>query len=429
MQGWPNETIAAAKANFDKAEAMLNVQGADEVDSNLTPESLACVRTLRPIYGALQKRVQGLLKDGIDKVPAVYRTEPAPLASRGEDIDGIDFQKFSTPGEILKLLMKQKALMDASKGAPLDIVTDCIVERIVAQNGVATALQTSRGVLPLGAAKLVLAMGTLPPTTLVRNSFLDLSHRIGERFCAHFITSIVARVPRKDLDPQDRFGPLEIGACYVAGKGKDWGQQFHIQLSALSDRQPEKNAGIALRYMPDVVATASQSQIETSKDYIVFVCAVLGELDYRNKDSWFRFNSQDPDPTTNSLLQIVEDPRDRETWDVMDESTFEVLENILSPAGKEKVEYWIGPPDKGGWEFKRPSREQRRVDGLVHESSTLHIGDDKNAPVGTNYQLKGVQNVYITGAALWPQGGSWNPTMTMVALAIDLADRLATKRF
>lgn len=35
-----------------------------------------------------------------------------------------------------------------------------------------------------------------------------------------------------------------------------------------------------------------------------------------------------------------------------------------------------------------------------------------------------VENVYITGASLWPTGGSWNPTLTMVALAQDLADNL-----
>lgn len=131
-----------------------------------------------------------------------------------------------------------------------------------------------------------------------------------------------------------------------------------------------------------------------------------------------------PEPTTNSLLQIVENGNDAATWQAMDRATFRVLEEVLSPGGHERVEYWHGDPDHGSWQKSQPAIEQRRVDALVHESSTLHIGADQDAPVDLDYRLKGSQNVYITGGGLWPQGGSWNPTLTMVALAMDLADQL-----
>jgi hypothetical protein len=88
-----------------------------------------------------------------------------------------------------------------------------------------------------------------------------------------------------------------------------------------------------------------------------------------------------------------------------------------------QVEYWHGAPATGAWKPERPSESQYRVPGTVHESSTLHIGDGEDAPVGLDYRLKRVSNVYITGAGLWPQGGSWNPTLFMVALAMDLADK------
>lgn len=88
------------------------------------------------------------------------------------------------------------------------------------------------------------------------------------------------------------------------------------------------------------------------------------------------------------------------------------------------MEYWHGAPDDGEWKPERPSPSQYRVPATVHESSTLHIGHGHDAPVGLHYRLKRVSNVYITGAGLWPQGGSWNPTLFMVALAMDLADRL-----
>ncbi len=423
MDGWPVETIHAVQRYFDSAEKLLRVQSADKVDAGKDRSSLKLIEFKRPVYGALQKRIQDLLKNRATSIKGIYRTEAAPLASRAQDLDGIDFQKFSIPGALLELVNKQAQLARDGKGSKLSIVTDCIVEQIIQQDDSATALQTSRGILPLNNAKLILAMGTLPPTTLVRNSFPQAT-LVGKRFSAHFISAIVARVPKADLESKNKFGDLELAACYVGGIESDYKQQYHIQLSALSDKDPAQNAATALRYMPDVVATASERQLETSRDHVVFVCAVLGELDYRNPHNWFVRNIQDGDLTTNSLLQITENENDLQTWDAMDRATFDVLEKVLSPQGAQRVEYWHSSADRGEWSSERPSKQERRVDALVHESSTLHIGKDSDAPVDLNYQLRGTNNVFITGGALWPQGGSWNPTMTMVALAQHLGDRL-----
>ncbi|MTW02364.1 GMC family oxidoreductase [Duganella ginsengisoli] len=430
MDGWPGATISAAHEYFGSAEKLLRVRKVDQVDKDLSAAETQVVARTRPVYGALQKAVQTLLEEKRTTIPGVYRTEAAPLACDAESLDGIDFQKFSTPGDLLALAGVR--LGEAgSAGGCIDIATHCEVEKIIQQDGTATALQTSRGILPLGSANLILAMGTLPPATLVRNSFPDAPN-VGERFTAHFITAIVARVPKALLDPNGEFGDLELGACYVAGVADgDYKQQFHIQLSALSDKNPKQNAGTALRYMPDVVATATQTQLETSPDHVVFVCAVLGELDYRNRDNWFRTNPQDGNLVTNSLLQIQESAADQKTWDAMDNATFDVLERVLGK-GAGQTEYWFGTPepsnpDAGYWASARPSVAQRRVSGLVHEGSSLYIGEEQDAPVDTDYKLRGSSNVYVTGGGLWPQGGSWNPTMTMVALAQDLADKLGRK--
>lgn len=95
------------------------------------------------------------------------------------------------------------------------------------------------------------------------------------------------------------------------------------------------------------------------------------------------------------------------------------------------MEYWHqSSPDKPGtWDKKPPPVTQTHVPVLVHESSTLPLGDIKNSDDvlvdSLDYKLKGTKNVYITGGALWPRAGSWNPTLTMVALAADLAEQLA----
>ena len=179
--------------------------------------------------------------------------------------------------------------------------------------------------------------------------------------------------------------------------------------------------------MPDVVATASMAQLTTSEDYLVFVCAVLGEMDFRNPENYLRLNGQS-DPTTNVMLQAVAGETDLQTWNTMDEGTFQMLENALSPMGAQAVEYWHGDPNQGVWTNERPPVTQRRVGGLVHEGSTLWIGKEDEGVVGLDYRPHGVENVYVTGGALWPASGSWNPTMTMVALAQDLADNLLKEK-
>lgn len=70
------------------------------------------------------------------------------------------------------------------------------------------------------------------------------------------------------------------------------------------------------------------------------------------------------------------------------------------------------------------------VPAMVHEGSTLPI-ENKNGikhVVNLDYQLldndnKAVSNLFITGASLWAQSGAWNPTLTMTAMALQLADK------
>ena len=422
MAEWPPSIIDAAQRHFESAERLLCVIPADQIDSDKPADVLdAHVEAGRPVYRTLQQSIQKRLADNLGRIPSATRSMAAPLAAGSGLNAGVDFAKFSTPGLMLDLVDRQAALAVAGTGAPLRILTECTVTRIAQQDGRATALETTRGTVAVGDAKVVLAMGTLPPTTLIQNSFSGTD--AGSRFTAHFITAIVARVKRSDFVFPEPLADLELAAVYLAGKNPGSGMQYHVQLSVLSDTKPEEFAQRAQRYMPDVVATASPQQLKDSEDYLVFVCAVLGELDAANQKNWFLKN-EEADPTTNVTLQVLANQRDFDTWDTMDEATFQMLEDAISPGGAAGVEYWWSDdtdPSQGTWRSARPERTKIRVPGLVHEGSTLWIGED--GPVGLDFRPKGVKNVYVTGGGLWPTGGSWNPTMTMVALTQELADR------
>lgn len=329
--------------------------------------------------------------------------------------------------------------MNKTKAKPsVQAVIDCLVKRIRHDQHKATVLETNKGNLELGKAKLVLAMGILPATTLVLNSFQKLKPstpglgHVGERFTAHFISNITARIPLSSrlFSGLDRTMPLEFGAVYVAGINKDSKRQFHIQITAVSGKTAadKKHIHDRIRHLPDVLASPSTDQLQSSENHIVFVCACLGELDHENDQNWFRLdleNSEESDDVTcNTSLQVVANATDNALWDTMDEATFQLFESMVSL--EDGLEYWHQESAGGSWKRAQPSKDQRRHDGLVHEASTMWIGGDQDiiAPVGLDYRLKGTDNVYITGASLWPRGGSWNPVGTIVSMAMHLADQI-----
>lgn len=334
------------------------------------------------------------------------------------------YHKYSVVGPLLQLLKNTPSLR---------AVTNCLVKKIEYDKGKATKLETSKGEFILGDAKLVLAMGILPSTTLTLNSFpasdFPSLSQVGKRFTAHFITSLTARVPLSKILPSPSHDQLELGAVYVAGVEKESQHQFHFQITAVRDKAPEASVHDRTRHLPDVLASPTCEQLENSKDHVVFVCACLGELDHTNDQNWFQIDAEcakNKDITCNCKLQVIANATDNALWKVMDESIFQLLENIVSP--KDGLEYWH--TDSEPWKPTRPPPRQYRHDGLVHEASTMWIGDDKDetAPVGLDYRLRGIDNVYITGASLWPRGGSWNPVATIVSMAMHLADQICKPR-
>ena len=342
----------------------------------------------------------------------------------------VDYEKYSAAGPLLSLLItKQVIATKEGKSPPLKILIRCLVKKIRQVNGKATFLETDKGDFKLGDAKLILAMGTLPPTTLMLNSFPDLKllKPIGTRFSAHFISSIIARVRPSDkigsiFEEAKAKGKLEMAAVYVAGENLASKHQFHIQISAVIDETPIANIYDTLRHLPDVVAAPSLKQLMTSKGYVLFVCACLGQIDHNNSKNYFRLNA-DKDITSNATLQCVTNDTDEALWDTMDDSTFKILDDKLDLNGT--IEYWHGKD----WQKGHPDKHQRRVPGLVHESSTMWIGEEgSSAPVDLDYKFRGVENVYLTGGALWPTGASWNPTCAMTGMAMDLADRLSKRQ-
>ena len=65
--------------------------------------------------------------------------------------------------------------------------------------------------------------------------------------------------------------------------------------------------------------------------------------------------------------------------------------------------------------------------GNHHLGTTRMSADPKNGVADGNCAVHGMSNLYIAGSSLYPTGGTVNPTLTLVALALRLADHLKSR--
>ena len=414
MRDWPEELIAVTQQPgfWDRARAFLHVQDMNTVQNG--------------VYGGLQDQLDARLSANLGMIENAQSAVPAPIAVGVPDWTTTSFHKFSVVGALLSLGARQQALAAQGKGSALTIVDRCVVNRLLHDDeGLVIAIETSRGVVNVGGAKVVLGLGAIPPATLLQTSFGARLPNAGGRYTGHFMSHVTARVRR---DAYAALKPLEIGASYIAGQDPNSKLQFHVQMSAFAESDPVGQAVTAYHNLPDAAAAPSLGQLLGSEDYVVFVCATLGEVG-PNPESWVRPAAVAPDPAASVKLQLTLGPDEQALWDVLDEATWQALAAATTAPGGEPpaIEYWVDGPGGvgGGWQSAQPGPADIRQTIIVHEASMVWMGSDPASSVtGLDYRPHGVQNVYVTGGGLFPTSGSWNPTLTMCGLAQDLADRL-----
>ena len=70
-----------------------------------------------------------------------------------------------------------------------------------------------------------------------------------------------------------------------------------------------------------------------------------------------------------------------------------------------------------------------KVSGGSHHMGTTRMHDDpKRGVVDRNARVHGVDNLYIAGSSVFPTAGAANPTLTLVALTLRLADHLRARQ-
>ncbi|KAL6825833.1 hypothetical protein J3E69DRAFT_380940 [Trichoderma sp. SZMC 28015] len=415
MRDFPKSMIDATKKDgfWSAAEKLLNVIPADKIRDG--------------IYCEMQNAIDDLLKKRLGQIPTADSVEPAPLAVGPKShTSTLRFNKFSVPGPLVALHESQRKLAERGEGRPLELMINCTVTGLKAdEGGVVRAIETNRGLLSWtdDNTKVVLCAGAVPNATLLLNSFEECrpsNGNVGKRLSGHVRSNITARIPREAIH-WDGKNSLQLACTYLAGKDPTTHRQYHIGISAIHSPNPEADAEDAGRECPDYAAAATDEQLKGSEKHIVFVCSGLGELDEGNKKNWVKLNNTH-DPASNVTVQYTVSPKDKKMWDNMDAAIYQTIE-ALSGNQPENIEYWDDTANK--WVEKKPSTESVRAPGVVHEASTAFVGHKhQGGSLDSFYRPHGIANVFVTGGAVFPTSGSWNPTMTMCAYAQDLARKL-----
>ncbi|GAC1491236.1 MAG: GMC family oxidoreductase [Gemmatimonadaceae bacterium] len=141
---------------------------------------------------------------------------------------------------------------------------------------------------------------------------------------------------------------------------------------------------------------------------------------------------QAPNPDSRVTLSTEKDalgmPRARLNWQLteLDKRSMRTFYQILGREmgrtgnGRVQIRDWLLSDDRtwpsfvsGGWH---------------HMGTTRMSADPKQGVVDANCRVHGLANLYIGGAAVYPTAGAVNPTLTLVALSLRLADSVKTRR-
>ncbi|HXV59890.1 MAG TPA: GMC family oxidoreductase [Vicinamibacteria bacterium] len=133
---------------------------------------------------------------------------------------------------------------------------------------------------------------------------------------------------------------------------------------------------------------------------------------------------QAPNPESRVRLSDETDPfgkrRARLEWRLSEldrtsvEKTLECMGRCMGQAGGARV--WVDPTLDGSW--------PRTYGGSHHMGTTRMHSDPLKGVVDTHCRVHSVSNLYVAGSSVFTTSGFANPTLTLVALSLRLADHL-----
>ncbi|RKZ51793.1 MAG: hypothetical protein DRR16_02620 [Candidatus Parabeggiatoa sp. nov. 3] len=148
----------------------------------------------------------------------------------------------------------------------------------------------------------------------------------------------------------------------------------------------------------------------------------------RNTPINFRsMSEQMPNPDSRVILDTEKDalglPRIKLDWRLteLDKRSIRVANQLV---GEEFWRVGLGRLQISEWLRQDDNQFETLVGGFHHMGTTRMSEAPKQGVVEKNCRVHGLANLYIAGSSIFATGGHSNPTLTLVALALRLAEHL-----
>jgi choline dehydrogenase-like flavoprotein len=101
------------------------------------------------------------------------------------------------------------------------------------------------------------------------------------------------------------------------------------------------------------------------------------------------------------------------------------MAELLTVIGREFGRLEMGRVKLDDWLLDASNTWPESMSGGCHHMGTTRMADDpKSGVVDASCRMHGIRNLYVAGSSVFPTSGSGVPTLTIVALALRLAEHL-----
>ena len=214
------------------------------------------------------------------------------------------------------------------------------------------------------------------------------------------------------------------GSFYFAGRDDGGWQALRALRQTFTDKGPGKLNAALLKSLfedlPEIGANAWRKYVSSTR------------LNFRNPVSIIKIDlEQAPNPESRISLS---DERNKLG------SRFALVDWRLSEQERETSRYFayaakaeleqldLGTCHVAPWVDSTSPMEEEHLAGNYHFIGATRMADEpQQGVVDANARAHGVANLYVAGASILPTGGHANPNLTIVALALRLADELRSQ--